>query len=200
MGDEKMTYQKTLLTSLALAALAFTTTTANADTYHHIDKLAVEVQSQSRQLMSEFSRHYRHKSGYSHLRSDALQLYRVAAHIHTVAHQSGSIHHLRNDLERADKLFHHLEEVFARTDLSFGGHTHGNTNHAFELMHDLEMNLHHLKRDIDSLDAAAHRRMGHHNIGHGHTSGRNVRPSIGYSWGSGGVYLNGTRWSIRFGH
>jgi hypothetical protein len=24
--------------------------------------------------------------------------------------------------------------------------------------------------------------------------------AIGYSWGHGGVYFNGNRWSIRFGH
>jgi hypothetical protein len=201
MGDEKMTYRKTtLLTSLALAALAFTTTSANADTYHHIDKMAVEMQSRSRELLSDFSRHYRYKAGYSHLRSDALQLYRAATHLHSMAHQHRNVHHMRSDYNKMDRLFHHLQEALAATEQSFGGHTHGNTQHVFELMHDFEDNLHHLDRDLKSLEAATHHGMGHHNTGHGHTRGRIVRPTIGYSWGSGGVYLNGNRWSIRFGH
>jgi len=197
-----MTYSKTtLLTTVALACVTFTTTSANADTYHHIDTLAVEMQSQSRELISEFSLHYRHKPGYHHLRNDAVQLYRVAAHIHSVAHHSGGVHHLRNDLQRADQLFHHLERVLAQTDRSFGGHTHGATHHVFELMHNLEVNLHHLKRDIESLDAAAHHGVGPHNIGHGypHHGGQIGHTGFGYNWGNGGVYYDGHRWSIRIG-
>jgi len=197
-----MTYRKTTLsTSLALTALAFTTS-ANADTYQHVDKMAVELQSLSRELLSDFSRHYRYKSGYQHLRSDALQLYRSAGHLHSISHQHGNVHHMRNDFDRMDKLFHHLQGALAQTDQSFGGHTHGNTHHVFELMDDFEQHLHHLKRDIESLEAAMRHVSGHHNVGHGHSynNGRRANVAIGYSWGHGGVYFNGNRWSIRFGH
>jgi hypothetical protein len=198
-----MTLAKTtLMTTLALAALAFTTKSADADTYDHIDHLAVKMQAQSRELLKEFALHYRHKSGYFHLRSDAIQLNRRAAHIHSVAHHAGSVHHLRDDLRRMDRLFHHLESVLAQTDLSFGGHAHGDTHHVFEVMHDLEVNLHHLKRDIDELDNAAHHGVGPHNVGHGapHHGGHIGNAAHGYSWGNGGLYIGGHRWSLRFGH
>ncbi len=150
-----MAFTKTMLTTaLAMATFA---SSANADTYHHIDGLATKMQVQSKQLLREFALHYSHKAEYRHLRSDAIQFYRVASHIHTVAHHSGDVHHLRDDLQKADRLFHHLEEVLELTDRSFHGHNHGNTNHVFELMHDLETNLHHLKRDVEELDDRAHR-------------------------------------------
>ncbi len=201
-----MAFSKTiLLATVALACVTFTTTSANADTYHHVDRLAVKMQSQTRELISEFSLHYRHKSGYSHLRNDAIQLYRVAAHVHSVAHQSGNVHHLRDDLQKADRLFHHMERVLAHTDRSFGGHMHGAAHHVFELMHDIEMNLHHLKRDIESLDDDAHHGLGPDRIvpgyhGYPHHGGRIGRTAFGYNWGNGGVHYDGHRWSIRLGH
>jgi hypothetical protein len=213
-----MTFTKTTLTA-ALALAALTTSSAKADTYRHIDTLAVKMQAQSRELLKEVTLHYSHKAGYRHLRSDAIQFYRVATHIHTVAHHSGDVHHLRNDLKKADRLFHHLEQVLEQTDLSFHGHNHGNTNHVFRLMHGLETNLHHLKRDIDQLDNAAHD--GHGAIGlgnggfgnggfgnggfgngHGGHGGHGIhqRPSIGFQVGNGRVTVRNSGWSFRFGH
>jgi len=220
-----MTFAKTsILASIALLAMTFNTNSTKADTYHHIDSLAVKMQAQTRELVNEFALHYRHNSGYYHLRSDALQLSRIASHIHSIAHYSGNVHHLRNDLEKADRLFHHLEGVLARTDSSYHGHNHGDTHHVFELMHDLEQNLHHLKDDIEELDEAAHHVPGHGighvpshgpvpgpglglgHIGHGsshyggsYSRGQIGRPAFGYNWGNGGVYFNGNRWSIRLG-
>ena len=198
-----MTLAKTIvLAILALATLAFTVISAKADTYDHIDSLAVQLQSQSRELIKEFAQHYRHKPGYAHLHSDAVQLYRSAAHIHLIAHQHGSIHHLRSDLQQMDEQFHHLEDVLRQTDQSFGGHTHGAAYHVFELMHEVEDALHHLKRDIDSLDNAAHQASRHHVSGYG----RRVQPSLpNYSWngygrGGNGVSINSGRWTFRFGY
>lgn len=203
-----MTLAKTIvLATLALATLAFTAISANADTYDHIDTLAVKVQSQSRELIKEFAQHYRHKPRYTHLHSDAVQLYRVAAHIHLVAHQHKSIHHLQSDLRKADQLFHHLEDVLKQTDRSFGGHTHGAAFHVFELMHEVEDTLHHLKSDIESLDDAAHytsgyQGAGHHDFGYGqpHQPSHPNRASIGYRWGGSGVSISGRRWNFRFGY
>ena len=204
--------KRIVLATLALATLAFTALSANADTHEHIDTLAVKMQSQSRELIKEFARHYRHKPGYAHLHSDGVQLYRAAAHIHLIAHQHGSIHHLQSDLRKADRLFHHLEGVLKQTDQSFGGHTHGAAYHVFELMHELEDTLHHLKSDIESLDAAAHYTSGHHGTGHhgtGHHGfgyGQPYQPShsnhasFGYRWGGGGVSISGRRWNFRLGY
>ena len=193
----------TLLASFALAVLTFMPTAANADTYHHIDKLAVEMQSQSLELIQEITRHYRHKTSYHHLRSDALQMYRVAAHMHSVAHRSGDVHHLRDDLEKADRLFHHMDKTLKNTDRSYGGHTHGSTHHVFELMHELEVNLHHLKKDIESLDDDAHHGVGPHRLRQSDSHHSRRSRSVGhgsYSWGSGGIRFSGRGWSLRFGH
>ena len=203
-----MTLTKTTLSALAMAALTLTTSAANADTFDHIDALAVKMQADSRELLKEVSLHYSHKAEYRHLRSDAIQFYRVASHIHAVAHQSGNVHHLRSDLTKADRLFHHLEEVLERTDLSFHGHNHGNTNHVFRLMHNLETNLHHLKRDIDQLDDAAHHGYGSGNLyggfghnGHnGHRTGRSSANGIGIQIGNARVTVRNDRWSFRIGH
>ena len=190
----------TLLTTVSMALLACTTTPADAASYRHIDRLALRMQSQTRGLVTEFAQHYRHKTGYRHLRADAIELYRVAAHIHLVAHQSGSIYHLQHDVERADELFHHLEGVLARTDRSYGGHAHGDTRHVFELMHNLEQTLHHLKRDLES-QHNVHRVVRSHRTRHYDDSGHGRRPTFGHNGANRySVNLGGLRWNLSFGH
>ena len=190
----------TLLATLSLALLALTTTSADAASHQHIDNVALTMQSKARKLVSEFALHYRHKAGYRHLRADAIELYRVAAHIHLVVHQSGSLYHLRHDVQRADALFHHLEEVLARTDHSYSGHTHGDTHHVFELMHGLEQNLHHLKRDVESLNnvygvVRSHRIRHYDGSGQRHGTGRRYHGSNRHT-----VQFGDFRWNISLGH
>ncbi|MCA9121622.1 MAG: hypothetical protein H6822_27000 [Planctomycetaceae bacterium] len=203
-----MTIAKTMvLATLALATLAFTAISAHADTCNHIDALAVRMQAQSRELISEFGQHYRYKTGYAHLRSDALQLYRVAVHIHSVAHVQGSVHHLRSDLNQADQLFHHMESVLRQNDQSFVGHKHGAAYHVFELMQELEATLHHLQTDITALDNAAHHTGrhdggGHYTPGHGHSNSAAApnNTAYGYRWGNSGVSFSGRGWTFRIGN
>jgi hypothetical protein len=183
--------------TLGLAAITMVsalTTQTNAEhtkteeTQRHLDRLAVIMQGQSRELIREFGLHYRRKSGYAHLRADAWQLYRAVTHIHTVVHHSGDVHHLKSDVERADKIFHHLEEVLDKTELSLNGTTQGDTIHVLELMEELEKNLHHLQTDVDKLDEDYHQGIGPRHVGrvnpyHGsyhETSFRNVHS--GYEW------------------
>ena len=82
-----------------------------AQSYEHIDSLALKLQKQSATLYHEFKAHYRHTPGYRHLMNDAAQMYHLAAHLHEVAHHDGDVHHMREDLERLDKRFHHLEDL-----------------------------------------------------------------------------------------
>ncbi|QEG38267.1 hypothetical protein [Roseimaritima ulvae] len=141
--------------SLAITGLS---ATSYADTYDHIDDLALRVASQSRQVVSE-TRHYRHTREYPHLVADAREMARLADHMHEVAHHHGSLSHLEADLNRLDSKFHHLESLFARIERHARhgyGHIHGNTSHVRSLLHSIEDNLHHLQDDVRSLRRPRH--------------------------------------------
>lgn len=192
-----MTLARTL-TMVLVSFLAFTVgQTVQAGSYQHIDELALEMQQQTRELYSEFKLHYRHVSDYRHLRSDGGKLFRLARHIHSVAHQHGSIHHLESDIAKADRIFHQLEELVDRIErrahLGLGGHTHGDLRHIHTLMRSLESTLHHLQDDVKNL---AHTRHSFHRHAHGRHSGR---IGVGYWWRNGSVQLNNHRVAIRIG-
>ena len=119
----------TLSKICAVLGIAVTTwsTTAMADTYQHIDELALDIQKKSRQLISE-ARHYRHTPEYRHLVDDARDMYELAAHVHDLAHHHGSLAHLESDVAQLDAKFHHLESVFDRVERRAAhghGHIHG---------------------------------------------------------------------------
>jgi hypothetical protein len=152
---------RTILT-VALAGFALTPV-ANADTYGHIDELAVQLERYAARLDKEFALHYRHTSQYSHLRSDSREMARLARHVHDVAHNHGSLAHLESDLRDLDRLFHHVEDLV--DDIGFhadhnyhggfgyhgGGHIHGETGHVHRLLHAMEDILHHLQSDVREL-------------------------------------------------
>jgi hypothetical protein len=191
-------------------------TSAFADTYRHIDELALDIQRQSRLLMRESS-HYRHTPEYRHLLSDTRDIYKLAAHMHEVAHQHGSLAHLESDLRELDSEFHHLESVFDRVEResSHGhGHVHGYTGHVKELLKSIEADIHHLQEDVRSLRTHFHDRpvvsvsrppvyvapqSRHSSAYNSHRSGHQSRQ--GYPSGVGrGITFGGgsTRFSIRF--
>jgi hypothetical protein len=159
-------FTRTILT-VALAAFAFPAA-AQADTYTHIDGLALRQEKDARLLDREFANHYRHTSDYRHLRSDSTEMARLAEHIHDVAHEQGSLSHLQSDLRQIDRLFHHLEELVHEIEhradyddhhgghYGWGGHIHGDTNHVHRLMNAIEDTIHHLQSDVAEL--AAHDR------------------------------------------
>lgn len=153
-GRNNMTHSITKLTSLfTLLVLTAATTQANADEYRHIDRLAVKIQNTSRQLLRE-TIHYRHTAEYRHMVADANELYRAAKHIHDVTHFEGNLTHLQIDLNKLDRSFHHVEEVFDRVehDAAYGnGHVHGNTAHVKRLLKTIEDNIHHIQEDVASL-------------------------------------------------
>lgn len=133
---------------------------AVADTYHHIDELALSIQRQSRELICE-TRHYRHTPEYRHLVADTRDMYELAAHIHDLAHHHGSIEHLESDVAELDAKFHHLESVFDRVERRAAhghGHVHGNTAHVKAALNSIEDSIHHLQDDLRSL-RGSHRRV-----------------------------------------
>lgn len=129
-----------------------------ADTYSHIDELALSIQRQSLAIERE-CRHYRHTPEYRHLVTDAREIHELAEHMHEVAHHPGSLAHLESDLRELDSEFHHLESVFDRVEreATHGhGHIHGGTSHVRRLLNSMESSIHHLQEDVRSLRAPTH--------------------------------------------
>ena len=176
---------RTILT-VALAGFAFAPA-AQADTYSHIDGLAVQLQRQATLLDREFTAHYRHTSQYRHLHSDSIQMVRLAGHVHEVAHNHGSLAHLRSDLRQLDRLFHHIEDLvdeiehtaggFGHHDYGHyghghhgfggygGGHIDGNSRHVARILRQMEDTLHHLQDDVEQLAALEDRHHDHRSRG-----------------------------------
>jgi hypothetical protein len=186
-----MTGLQTLWTTgIGLTLLLVAAPTAQAD-YHHIDQLALRMERQARELISEVDAHYRHHSMYRHLRSDSVGLYRLARHIHELAHHQGPSHHLRADLDSADHRQHQIQSLVAQSAFAPLGHTHGNVGHLRRRLGQMERTLHHLRDDVAQL-TTPHPVPHYGGDRHGHG------PAIGFSWGSGGVYFNGQRGAVRF--
>ena len=191
-----MTFSRTLMMTLVSFLTIIAAQTVQAGSYEHIDELALQFQKQARELYSEFKLHYRHVSNYGHLRSDGAKLYQLASHVHSVAHRHGGIHHLESDMVKADRLFHHLEELVDviehDTRHPFGGHTHGDLHHVHLLMRSMESTLHHLKADVESLAHARHSYRGYGPRYYG-------RVGVGYRWRNGSVHVNGNRVGFHIG-
>lgn len=190
---------------IALGMLVTTLSTSGfADTYRHIDGLALSIQRKARLLQRE-TVHYRHTPEYRHLLDDTRDLYRFATHLHEVAHHHGSLAHLESDVRQLDSKFHHLEAVFDRVENAAAhghGHVDGHTAHVKALLRSIESSIHHLQDDIRSLrhpicnypvvPVTPHHevyRRGHH----GHGPGYSNRPRGGISFGGGS-----TRFTINF--
>ena len=194
-------------TRIALAGIVVTigmlatSRIADAASYQHLDTLAVSLQRDSARLYHEFRLHFRHTPGYTHLMSDAASMYRLARHVHEVAHHHGSIAHLRSDLRKLDHTFHHLEGLVDRIERGAYhhgvGHIHGDTRHVRRMLHVMDTNLHHLRADVNELGH------GGHYIGTGY--GHGVVPGHGGHAGhaghrGAGVSFGGRRITFRLGH
>ena len=199
-----MTHQisKTIATFSLLVASIFTAQ-ASADTYEHLDQLAVRVERSARLLASEI-RHYRHTPEYAHLRADAKEMRRLASHMHDTAHHEGNLNHLAADLAELDASFHHFESVLNRVEHSaaYGhGHVHGNTAHVRRLLRSIENDIHHLQEDVDSLRrpvCVIPRTRSYYDSGHGslYTPSRyetGYGSGLGFSIGGGS-----SRFTFRF--
>lgn len=136
-----------MLSVIAISALA---SHVQADEYHHIDRLAQDIQTKSKLLYREMV-NYRHSPHYRHVRSDALELKKLARKIHTIARNEGCIFELESCLNELDALYHHTAELIDQIDLNRGygsGYAHGETCQIQDLMVDLEDCIHHMQADV----------------------------------------------------
>ncbi len=150
-----MMFSRTALTT-AIAVLGLTagSRTVQAQSPQHLDHLALELREQSRELYYEFQAHYSHVPHFRHLMSDSAEMYQLANHVHEVAHHGGGLYHLSDDVNKLDRLFHHVEGLVAdmqRHTWQGVGHTHGDTRHVVGELRQMENTLHHLQSDLRAL-------------------------------------------------
>lgn len=148
--------QKFLLAAFAVVAVGVSTNTASANEYGHINRMAVKIRNQTRQLLRE-TEHYRLTPNYRFLVSDAAALRQLAEHTREVARQKGNLDHLAADVAEMDRTFHHLENLFDNTELLASqcqGSVKGHTAHVKRLLNSIEDCIHHIQSDIDVLRRA----------------------------------------------
>jgi hypothetical protein len=164
---------KTIATTAAtlLATTVFFAGSAQAGAGGHMDDLAIQLKRQTSQLCRNLRFNFRYAPGYGHLYSDAYDMYSLADHIHEVVHHHGDIGHVRHDLEKLDRLFHHFEDLVAglafQAPVGHSGHGfhHGGIEihygHAGFTRRDVRrlrrvlaavsVTLHHMQEDIDDV-------------------------------------------------
>ena len=104
---------KTTFAALMLTAGLLGSSANAADP--HLDDLAFSLKQQAALACREVRYGFQRTPAFPHLYKDFYELYTLADHIHEVAHNHGDLQHLKDDVEELDELFHHTEELTART-------------------------------------------------------------------------------------
>ena len=91
--------QKTVAAIVTVVGITAGSQSAEAASFKHIDRSAVQLARQAKQLSGEFRAHYVHVADYRHLRSDSAEVRRLANHLHEAAHR-GRASHMSNDLRK----------------------------------------------------------------------------------------------------
>lgn len=94
---------------LAVAVIGLIAGTATAQDGDQLDRLAVQLQRQSRDLHREIDTHARNAPQYRELHRDVGELERLAAHLHELIERRGNPAHIRADVRKIDRLYHHVE-------------------------------------------------------------------------------------------
>lgn len=143
-------YPTLLLAGLLSAAFSVPAAEIQAQSYRHIDYLAMQMERQAEQLHHEVHAHFRLTPDYQHLDQAVAKMEQLAHHIHEVVHQDPDIQHLREDVEQIDQLYHHVQGIIGKL-----GHTRQVDPQALwhfrVAMARLGNNLHHLRDDLASL-------------------------------------------------
>ena len=141
------------LITTACLALVSLSTTASADTYHHIDQLACRIERNSRLLVRELE-YYRQLPEYRHLLCDARDLAKCAGHLHDLAIHRACLRELESDARQLDTKFHHFELLFERMSRrsSCGrGPAYDHLRPVRRLLHGIGDDLLHLRADLRTI-------------------------------------------------
>jgi hypothetical protein len=145
--------KKTIATFTLLITAAFAGQ-ASADTYEHLDDLALLLERQAREVVKETRQHYRKTPEYRYMLEDAKALVQSASHLHDVARRRGSLAHLEADVNDLDATFCHIVKVFDRVEreAAFGnGCIKGGTKHVKRLLDSMQVNIRYMQADIAEL-------------------------------------------------
>ena len=82
--------------------------------YRQVDLLALRLARDAKGFLAEVHANFRRTPQYRHLDHDAHEMEELADHIHEVAVRRGSVAHLRADLRKLDRLYHHVEQLVAQ--------------------------------------------------------------------------------------
>jgi hypothetical protein len=117
---------KTLIVAAALALVPLTNSTANAQwrgdhshshngssfRYERIHSLARQLERDARFMLSETHAHFRGAPSYRQFDAQVHEIERLADHIHELVDRRASFFHVRNDVDRLDRLYHSTERLF----------------------------------------------------------------------------------------
>lgn len=141
----------------SIASLAATVTaiglfsgtgTAQAQSNEHIDRLALRVQRQAQYLQTQVRTSCGYTPQYRHLEYDVAEMVRAAAHLHEAAHCGGNSVHLRADVRRLNRLYHHVEEEVDQ--LVYSGTADPSSIASIRRrLAGLGQTLYHLREDVD---------------------------------------------------
>ncbi len=143
-------FAATITAALSITFAGGFTSTASADVYNHLDRVALRILKKSERLVKE-TEHYRNTPQYRHLLSDAREMCKLATHIHEVTHFEGNLRQLQRDVYQLDQVFHHVEGLFDQIErqAAYGiGHIRGNTRHVKNLLNQIEREIDCLHDDI----------------------------------------------------
>lgn len=133
----------TVAAAVLLTGLLALQSTARADLHGHLHHLSLRLKSQLAVLHQEVDIHARPFPQYFHLHQDVVQMQRLAARIHHVAHHHGSYALLRADVYRLDRLMHHVEDLIDQ--LAWSGQIGPVTlNHWRRAMFPIRNTVHHM--------------------------------------------------------
>jgi hypothetical protein len=124
---------------------------AYAQSRAHVDRLALQLQRQTRDLHREVHLHFRSTPQYRHLARDISEMDRLATHLHGVAHRQGSRTHLRADVDRLDRLFHHVEELVDEM-AALRWIDRRALTHLRQSLVQVGRTLHHVQEDLEPVD------------------------------------------------
>jgi len=144
---------KTIISSFALFAMSVSASQANADTYRHIQGLALDIQLKADALMGE-THHYVHTPRYREMIRNISSMRARAVRVHVLSLQHGCLIAMREELRVLDTQFHIIESIFdsAEVEASHGhGHIHGPTRHVKEHLKCIENDIHHILDDITQM-------------------------------------------------
>ena len=105
---------KTIAATLLILTSGMSANSASAAD-PHLDDLAFTLKQQAALACREVRYGFSRTAAFPHLYKDFYELYTLADHIHDVAHHGGDLRHLKDDVDALDELFHHTEELTART-------------------------------------------------------------------------------------